>query len=1074
MRHIHQFIFRFHARLASAALWSVLCMTVCCFGLSSRSASAAEQFKPFLDGLRDRKLFDMAMEYLDRMRNSPQLVTDVRQTIMYEEGCTLVEWSRDERDQATKKLHLDRAQQKFDEFIKANSAHPLAAMAATQMGNVLVERGDMLIQQAERQSAKKDELQKQARVYFDQALVVFKDAETKFGERTAVFKGMGFIDPKKEPQKIEDREQAHRDLIQAMLYVAGVQFETAKTWPEASPERKKLFDASAAKYAEVYDKYRTRLAGLLARIKQGQCYQETGDTKRALGAYGEILVQPDSQDEFRRLKALALHLAMQCWTGDKEKRPEEAITRGEEWLGKARGNEDRNPDWLAVRYYTAVAMKMHADTLKKEEQNQKDTLLAGARKHAQAVSRIQSEHQDKAEKLYRLLAGSSGADKEPANFAEAKERGDSELTEMQNKQQQAAIAPEMKDTENVPKYLKESLEARQKALKYFRLALSLRDGAVPMDDVNVVRYYVCFLEYQSGNFYDAAVMGEFLAKKYPQSVGARQGAKIALSAYLNGYNEAKEGERDFDNRHLHDIADYITKRWAGEAEADDAWKVLVAIATREHKMDKAMELLAKIPEASAGRGEAELAAGQALWSDFLSERRKDEKDGRKSQTELDTLKTQAQSTLESGVARLRKPVDEGGEVTYSLAAAALSLAQLYLDSSSNQPEKAAALLDDPKIGPVTLVSKKDPVILKGPNFAVETYKLALRAAVATQNIKRAQEIMKELDDLIKTGGDASAAETATRIYIMLGRELEEQITQLRRDPTKGDEIKKVSEGFEKFLQRISESEAGNTLSSLNWVAQTYYSLGNSFDTGGATLPPESLAYYEKSRATDEKILKAGTALAGFTDDSKLNVQLRQAKCMRRMKQFKAAVDLLEGVLKQKPMLLEAHKEAALCYEDWAGTKDPAGKVTYYDLAIKGARKSSKDKYGREENTIWGWNKLANMVARDKKFDEVFHEARFHLAQCHWLQSQEQKGTEKQATLQQAETDIIYTTRLKPDMGGEEMKRKYDNLVRTIQKALGRQATGLPQPKPPTATAPKTGTPAAATNTGAGAARASTN
>jgi len=306
---------------------------------------------------------------------------------LYEEGCTLVEWSRDERDQTAKKTHLDRAQQKFDEFIKANSAHPLVSMAATQMGNVLVERGDMLIQQAERQVSKKDELHKQARVYFDQALVVFKEAETKFSERTAAFKAMGFIDPKKEPQKIEEREQAHRDQIQAMLYVAGVQFESAKAWPESAPERKKMFDASAAKYGEVYDKYRTRLAGLLARIKQGQCYQETGDMKRALGAYGEMLVQPDQQDEFRRLKSLALHLAMQCWTSEKEKRYEEAITRGEEWIGKARGNEERNPDWLAVRYYTALAMKLHADTLKKEEQNQKDTLLNNARKYAQNSSR---------------------------------------------------------------------------------------------------------------------------------------------------------------------------------------------------------------------------------------------------------------------------------------------------------------------------------------------------------------------------------------------------------------------------------------------------------------------------------------------------------------------------------------------------------------------------------------------------------------------------------------------------------------------------------------------------------------
>lgn len=1070
MRHFHRTVcnFQYSARRSSVGLWGLLCLAAFGFGLSACPAGAAEQFRPFLEGLRDRKLHDMAMEYLDRMRNSPQLSTDVRTTIPYEEGNTLVDWAREEQDQTAKKGHLDKAQQKFDEFIKANSAHPLAGMAATQLGNVLVERGDMLVHQAQRTPARKDDLHKQARVYFDQALAVFKDAETKFGERVEYYKKKGYLDPKKDQKDIEDRDQARRDLLQSMLFVAGVQFESAKTWPEGSPDRKKLFEAAGAQYKTVYEKYRTFLAGLLARIKQGQCFQEMGDTKQALGAYGEMIVQPDTQDEFRRMKSLALHLAMQCWTHDKEKRYEEAITRGEEWIGKARANEERSTDWLAVRYYTAYAMKLQADTLtKKEEQNQKDTLLGNARKHAQFVAKTPGEYQDQAEKLYRQLAGTTGADKEPTTFADAKERGDAELAEMQNKQQQASIAPEMKDTENIPKYLKESDEARAKALQYFRLALSLKDNntadaaTVPtMDDINVVRYYVCFLDFKSGNYLEAAVMGEFLAKKYPQSAGARQAARIALSAYLNDYYAAKEGEREFENRHLRDIADYITKRWAGEAEADDAMKVLVDIATREHRMDQAFEMLNKIPEESVGRGEAELAVGVAMWNEVSLQRRTEEKDGGKPRAELDAMKTQAQTTLENGIKRVRKSVEEGGDIKDPLARGALTLAQIYLDGGSGQADKAAALLDDPTLGPVMLVSKKNPVVQKIPNFAVETYKLALRAAVANQNIPRAQEIMKELDDLVKAGGDASAAETATKIYIMLGRELEEQIADLRRDPTKGDEIKKVSQGFEKFLERISESEAGNTLSSLNWVAQTFYSLGNSFDTGGAALPPEAQAYYKKSQETDDKILKLGTKLAGYNDDAKLNVLLRQAKCMRRLRQFKAAVDAIETILKQKPMLLEAHKEAALCYEDWAATKDSANKVAYYDLAIKGARKSTENKYKQMENTIWGWNKLGNMVYRDKAYDDTFHEARYHLAWCHWLQAQGQKGAEKQATLQAAESDIIYTTRLKPEMGGDEMKKRYDKLLRDIQKALGRQATGLPQPKAPTATAPKAGTPAA--------------
>ena len=71
---------------------------------------------------------------------------------------------------------------------------------------------------------------------------------------------------------------------------------------------------------------------------------------------------------------------------------------------------------------------------------------------------------------------------------------------------------------------------------------------------------------------------------------------------------------------MESLADFITRRFAGDAEADEAWMTLMIIATNEHDVDQVLAYLAKIPEQSPRRGEAELKAGQALWIAALAAR----------------------------------------------------------------------------------------------------------------------------------------------------------------------------------------------------------------------------------------------------------------------------------------------------------------------------------------------------------------------------------------------------------------------------------------------------------------------
>jgi tetratricopeptide (TPR) repeat protein len=779
-------------------------------------------------------------------------------------------------------------------------------------------------------------------------------------------------------------------------------------------------------------------------MKEGECYQTMGDTKRALGLYESILSQPDDE-AFRKLKNSTMHLAMKCWVADSEKKYDIAIDKAQKWLASAHPSDERSPDGIGVRYFLAVAEKNLADSLKKpDEQGRKKAALADARKQAGMVKKLPSMYQDAATELYMKISPDAVGDEnaEPTNFVDARDRGKDSLEQWQAKLQAISAAPAMKDQANVPKYQKEAAELRAQALQYFRLAMELRDEETPIEDVNIVRYYLCFLAYQSGEYYDAAVMGEFLARNYPESSGGRQCAKIAMSAYQQGYLSPQKIETDFDKQKMVEIADYITRRWAGQEEADEAWTTLMSIAVFEKELDKATEYLDKIAADSPRRGSAELRLGQALWAGYLNASRLDDQD-RPPQAELDAMVAKAKTTLEDGVKRMRAQVDSGAApVSATLASALLSLGQIYVDSG--QSEKALELLNDPKTGPLTLVKANDPATKQG-NYAIEAYKLALRGYVATEALDKAEQSMNELEKLANASGDANTAETLTRIYVALGHELQEQVTRLRQE-NKTEELAKVSKGFELFLERISSRESGNDFRSLNWVADTFYNLGSGYDAGGGAskLAPQAKSYYEKSIKTDERLLADAKKKKGFVSDENLlfGIQLRMARSYRRLGDFNKAISLLSDILKQKPMLVEVQREAAQTLQDWGATRPD-----FYTLAIRGA-KTYKTPEGRQEKLIWGWGTMAVKVQSDKKLADTFHEARYNQAKCHMEQARSKTdASEKSVLLAKAEKDITFTQTVRPDLGGPDWRKKYDSLFKAIQQLQGKKPTGLPSEKP---------------------------
>jgi hypothetical protein len=1026
---------------------TLLMVALGCLGVGGRSAQGEERAREFLDGLREQGYFDVALDYLEQLRASPLCPADLKESIDYEAAITLMSGSLVIQDPKLRIQALDDARDKFDAFIKANPSHPLVAGARMQLANVLVERGRFKMEQSGKTTTKAEEkkqLMADARTLFQDAQKVFTDADAYFTQQHATFNKT--IDPKK-TKEIEARDQVRKDMLTARLYLCQVAYEIAKTYPEGSKEFKEEMGLAAKKFNDMYNKYKKFTAGLYARMWEGRCYKEIGDAaslKTALAIFEEMMVQPDEPKAFRDMKNKSLVLMMEAMRLPAINKPADALAKAKEWEESARPTDENSPDGLAIHFLGGQCALTLLKAMKNTDKGYND-MRKEARRHFDFVSRFAGQHQaDARAQLRDPLLGGAAEIQEPRTFAEARDLGKTALDEMQAAQVELEIKRGQGpvDEKTRAEFKVRMDTGRDQAKAYFHKALELAASETAteevVNDLNGIRYYMAYLYWASEDYFDAAVMGDFLARRYPNSAGARNGAKIAMAAFVKMYSDIpKDGDRSFEGRQLADIAQYITRRWPGGPEAQDAWIMLIRTAIADQDANKAREYLEKLSPESAKRAEAEMLVGQALWSGYLRGGALPE-DNRPAQAELEKMVKDAKEYLEKGVARMQKDAEASGQVTFTLISSVLSLAQIYVESG--EPKKALEKLEDPKTGPLALVIAGNAITDRA-TFPVEAYKAALRAYVADQQLDKAEKTMDALEKLMSASGE-EAGKKLTQIYISLGLELQKQVKRLR-DEKKEAELKVVSNGFELFLTRIAD-RPGNSFNSLHWVAETFYSLGSGLDTGGRTPPENAKKYYEKARSTYQKILaqmEEGKLTAPKGADT--TVRIRLARCLRRLGMCKEALNLLVEVIVEHPMMVDVQTEAAYTYQAWGA--EP-GMEKYYANAIKGGKKAKRKEDNQEVYLVWGWGKIARLVVRSPQHRDIFHEARYNLALARSEYANALKSaSDRKAALEQAEQDVLIIQKLFPNVGGPEWFEKYNDLLKKIQKALGKSAAGMEKP-----------------------------
>lgn len=692
---------------------------------------AGEPAQSFLNSLRDRGYYDTALEYLKQMESSPLAPIDFKRQIQFERGMTYVDAAGQELDLRAREQKFDEAEKAFNAFLQESSSHTLAQAARNQLSNLLRLRG---IVRLEMSKSKKDPaLLNEARGFFDRAFEMFSKAETDLKQKLAPINNKQYDDSQAEEK--EARDQMRKDYLQAQLLAAEVLEERASTFPAGSGEFKDMVQKASERYAQIEQNYRSRAGGLYAKLYNARCLKKLGKNQEALVFLNELLEAQLGLDLFP-IKTEALQLALEIWLDPSVKYYAEAVNRGTAWQEVAQPKDLHSEEGLAIQLQLARAHKLYADFLKEKDPKDRQilVLLRTARKLASEVSRFASPSQNEARKLLVEFRGGDPeeAPKEqptPKSFAEARDAGRDAMDAMENanflvealpERLQAETDPQIKaDLEKQLDQAKKDLEAKRKeAIEYFQRALALLDNETPIEDTNLARVMLAQLLYMNDDLMDAAVLAEFVSRRYPAHAAARDAAQVALVSYARLFVAAPENNRQFETKRLRDAAEYIVEQWPDQPVAADAWSALIPFIAESGDLDRARAGIEKIPANSPQRGEVELKVGRAIWAAYrggLSELRKWQREGapagvdlKAKQEQLDQWKQQAQQTLAAGFDRVRG--DAAEDVDAALVLAALSLAQVYVETQ--QAPEAVKLLEDPHVGPLALV-RADNVAASG-------------------------------------------------------------------------------------------------------------------------------------------------------------------------------------------------------------------------------------------------------------------------------------------------------------------------------------------------------------------------
>ena len=407
--------------------------------------------------------------------------------------------------------------------------------------------------------------------------------------------------------------------------------------------------------------------------------------------------------------------------------------------------DQRNEDWQRVQLELARAYYKKSLDLKRKDpaDGRAKNFSRDASKLIKALARTPGNHKSEARQLMtewnlKVEAEVAEVDDAPLNtFADAKRRASDLIIQIEGlytdevslRQQLASAQPNEQAVIQT-----EMAEAQQRIAATAKNCFAALDRATVLsgpetspEDLNQIRYLRCVCFYFQKSYYESALIGEFLVRKYQSIAYSRQAGGIAIRSYVALHNQSTPEDRGFEHSQLTSLSDKLIKLWPGTNEANNAAGTIARLILSKSdisndEFQEVMSLIDTIEKTSLERAALDVKLGTKLWRDFVNKSGASGADPEAIKPRLE----QAIEYLSAGVSKFNT-----GNLRNDAAFGALYLVKAQLKAGNL--DAALRQLELASVSPIDLVKQKNPVVFNSRDanrFVSETYLTAGKTYLA--------------------------------------------------------------------------------------------------------------------------------------------------------------------------------------------------------------------------------------------------------------------------------------------------------------------------------------------------------
>lgn len=1032
-------------RLAMKTIRSAaVCLVVVLVG--TQALFADEPAARFLQALRDKGYYDIALEYLDKVKDNPSVSSEFRKSIGFEKAKTLIDQVSRFRDRSKRDANLDMAQDLLKEYAAKNSSLVETARSLSFRSRLLSMRADGYLTEAKAKQLTESErqaLRLKAREFLDQSnatvketlAIAFRLLDSTPGNREAL--KISADDPQSRTL-VREMRNTHRTMtVQLPINVEQI----ASTYGERDPERKDALGAAAQEYKRIWEgPYSNSVPGVRACLHAGLCYQQLGNDKEALDFFKQVISR-ERNASIDSLQKEAFAAAGDSWQRIKPYPARSVISQLKPVVDNLSRSESRDPAWLRVKLELGIAKyEMSKSVLKDGGPNASSKSKAIKREAGRLVrdvTRVKNPHRDRARALLEEwdvpliesveLAEDTG---ELKSFAAALEVASDEISSIELLAGEWLRARNAAQAAPQDQRAKLAAEADQlgtrldeqagRTISTLDLALSLAGPNTTLDETTTCRFYQTYCYFVTKRYLEVSVIGEYLLKRHPNDAGTKPTVGLLLKSRSALFAAAPKDDNQAELQSLKNTALEVARRWPGSPQAGDAVSELVLITLREGDMPQAIELMGRLPDDSTQRPKLSAMMGQRLWSTY----QKDSKDPelRANANEMNEKLTQAVRFLKLG-----ESLAEPEAISFSDAVTGLNLIDAMLEME--QPEQALQFLESSELSPVAIIKKQTPAVFEHANVNVykttaysviiKTYLAKLATAESPQVwVEKANGVIELMKQEAESSGSKAAKRQLTAIYYLISVELRKRF----ENTTDSTQQLQLAGAMSDFLVGIQQNATGGRV--LLNAGSALLSMATSLAEDG--MMDKAKKYFVKA----SKALDRAETLK-FVGDPKAAALGRELKRQRALAQrgagqYEKAVATFTTLLKESKSL-SMQLDAAGTLQQWGKSQ---GLSKQLGQAVNGTGKFLDPRTNRQTKAIWGWSKIMGLTQSNKpKYREEYFTAAFGIAEAIYEQGKAKKQDTSKKALGRIKDERIKT----PDfLGSKVWKDKFLNLENKIK------------------------------------------